>query len=69
MITRLHEKYRKDAVPALLKRFGLKNTMAVPRVKKVTVNIGMGEASANVKLLDTAAAELEIGRASCRERV
>src|SRR6202790_3552042 len=58
MITRLHEKYRKDAVPALLKRFGLKNTMAVPRVQKVTVNIGMGEASANVKLLDTAAAEL-----------
>ena len=58
MITRLHEKDRKDAVPALLKRFGLKNTMAVPRVKKVTVNIGMGEASANVKLLDTAAAEL-----------
>jgi large subunit ribosomal protein L5 len=57
MITRLHEKYRKDAVPALLKRFGLKNTMAVPRVQKVTVNIGMGEASANVKLLDTAAAE------------
>ncbi len=58
MITRLHEKYRKEAVPALSKRFGLTNTMAVPKVKKVTVNIGMGEASANVKLLDTAAAEL-----------
>ena len=47
-----------EAVPALSKRFGFKNTMAVPRVKKITVNIGMGEASANVKLLDTAAAEL-----------
>ena len=58
MITRLHEKYRKDAVPALSKRFGFSNTMAVPRVQKVTVNIGLGEASANVKLLDTAAAEL-----------
>jgi len=58
MITRLHEKYRKDAVPALLKRFGLKNTMAVPRVSKVTLNIGLGEASQNVKLLDTAAVEL-----------
>ena len=58
MITRLHEKYRNEAVPALSKRFGFKNTMAVPRVKKITVNIGMGEASANVKLLDTAAAEL-----------
>src|SRR6202790_4545106 len=58
MITRLHDKYRKEAVPALAKRFGFSNTMAVPRVKKVTVNIGLGEASANVKLLDTAAAEL-----------
>ena len=58
MISRLHDKYRKEAVPALSKRFGLSNTMAVPRVKKVTVNIGLGEASANVKLLDTAAAEL-----------
>ncbi len=58
MITRLHEKYRKEAIPALSKRFGYTNTMAVPRVSKVTVNIGMGEASANVKLLDTAVAEL-----------
>jgi len=58
MITRLHEKYRKEAIPALSKRFGFKNTMAVPRVSKVTVNIGMGEASANPKLLDTAVQEL-----------
>jgi large subunit ribosomal protein L5 len=58
MLTRLHDKYRKETMPALVKRFGYKNTMAVPRVKKVTVNIGMGEASQNVKLLDTAAAEL-----------
>jgi len=58
MITRLHEKYRKDVVPALTKRFGYSNIMAVPRVKKVTLNIGMGEASQNVKLLDTAAIEL-----------
>jgi large subunit ribosomal protein L5 len=58
MITRLHEKYRKEAVPALTKRFGYPNAMAVPRVSKVTVNIGLGEASQNVKLLDTAAQEL-----------
>src|ERR1700752_2430429 len=58
MSSRLHEKYRKDAVPALTKRFGYKNTMAVPRVSKITVNIGLGEASQNVKLLDTAAVEL-----------
>ncbi len=58
MITRLHEKYRKEAMPALFKRFGYTNSMAIPKVKKITVNIGMGEASENVKLLDTAAAEL-----------
>src|SRR5476649_927188 len=58
MITRLHEKYRKETVPAMTKRFGYSNTMAVPRVSKVTVNIGLGEASQNVKLLDTAAIEL-----------
>jgi large subunit ribosomal protein L5 len=58
MASRLHEKYRKEAVPALTKRFGYKNNMAVPRVSKVTVNIGMGEASQNVKLLDVAVSEL-----------
>ena len=58
MISRLHEKYRKETVPALTKRFGYPNVMAVPRVSKVTLNIGLGEASQNVKLLDTAAQEL-----------
>jgi large subunit ribosomal protein L5 len=57
-MSRLHDRYRKDVVPALTKRFGYTNTMAVPRVSKVTLNIGLGEASANVKLLDTAAVEL-----------
>ncbi|MGD0957837.1 MAG: 50S ribosomal protein L5 [Candidatus Acidiferrales bacterium] len=57
-MSRLHERYRKEAMPALTKRFGYKNSMAVPRVKKVTLNIGLGEASQNVKLLDAAAAEL-----------
>ena len=58
MISRLHARYRKDAVPTLMKRFGWKNPMAVPKLKKITVNIGLGEASQNVKLLDTAAVEL-----------
>ena len=58
MITRLHEKYRKEACRRCPSASGTTNTMAVPRVSKVTVNIGLGEASANVKLLDTAAAEL-----------
>jgi large subunit ribosomal protein L5 len=58
MKSRLDEKFHKETVPALAKRFGYKNLMAVPRVSKVTLNIGLGEASQNVKLLDTAAQEL-----------
>ncbi|MGB8788194.1 MAG: 50S ribosomal protein L5 [Candidatus Acidiferrales bacterium] len=58
MTSRMHDKYRKDVIPALTKRFNYPNSMAVPRVRKVTVNIGLGEASQNVKLLDTAAQEL-----------
>ena len=58
MASRLYEKYKKEIIPALAKRLGHTNTMAVPRVSKVTLNIGLGEASQNVKLLDTAAVEL-----------
>src|SRR6201994_643048 len=58
MKSRLQEKYRSETVPALMKRFGWKNVMAVPKLQKVTLNIGLGEASQNVKLLDTAAQEL-----------
>jgi large subunit ribosomal protein L5 len=58
MNSRLHERYSKEVAPALDKRFGYNNPMAIPRVRKVTVNIGMGEASQNVKLLDVAVQEL-----------
>src|SRR6266704_837266 len=58
MKSRLQEKYRGETVPTLMKRFGWKNVMAVPKLQKITVNIGLGEASQNVKLLDTAAQEL-----------
>jgi large subunit ribosomal protein L5 len=58
MKTRLHEKYSSETVPALMKRFGWENKLAVPRLQKITVNIGLGEASQNAKLLDTAAVEL-----------
>jgi large subunit ribosomal protein L5 len=54
----MQERYRKEVVPALLKRFGSKNPMSAPKVAKVTINIGMGEASQNVKLLDVAVIEL-----------
>ena len=58
MKSRLHESYTKQTVPALMKRFNWTNQMAVPKLKKITVNIGLGEASQNAKLLDTAAVEL-----------
>ncbi len=58
MKTRLHEKYNSETVPALMKRFAWENKMAVPKLQKITVNIGLGEASQNAKLLDTAAVEL-----------
>jgi large subunit ribosomal protein L5 len=57
-MARLKEHYTKQVVPALMKRFNWKNPMAVPRLRKITVNIGLGEASQNVKLLDVAAQEL-----------
>ncbi len=60
MRSRLHERYRNEVVPGLMKRFGLENPMAVPRVSKVTVNIGLGEASQNIKLLDVAVQELAL---------
>src|SRR4029077_19686645 len=57
-MSRLHDRYRSEVVPALMKRFGYKNPMAVPDVAKVVVHCGLGESSQNVKLLDVAAAEL-----------
>src|ERR1700759_5847685 len=58
MKSRLQEKYRSETVPALMKRFNWDNRMAVPKLQKITVNIGLGEASQNAKLFDTAAQEL-----------
>jgi large subunit ribosomal protein L5 len=58
MMSRMHDRYRKEVVPALMKHFGRKNPMSVPRIAKVTLNIGLGEASQNVKLLDVAVIEL-----------
>ena len=58
MSARLREKYQKDVVPALQKEFGYTNVMAVPRIEKVLVNMGLGEATSNVKLVDTGADEL-----------
>jgi len=58
MSARLREKYQRDVVPALRKEFGYKNIMAVPRIEKVVVNMGLGDATANAKIIDTGADEL-----------
>jgi large subunit ribosomal protein L5 len=57
-MSRLKEKYQQEVVAALTKEFGYKNVMAVPRITKVVVNMGLGEATANAKLVDTGADEL-----------
>jgi large subunit ribosomal protein L5 len=57
-MSRLKDKYQKDVIPALRKEFGYKNVMAVPKVEKVVVNMGLGEATSNVKIVDTGADEL-----------
>jgi large subunit ribosomal protein L5 len=58
MAARLREQYKKATVPALMKEFSYTNVMAVPKVEKITINVGLGEATQNPKLMDGAAAEL-----------
>ncbi len=53
-VARQREKYHKEVVPALMKEFGYTNPMQVPRISKIVLNIGMGEAIANAKALDNA---------------
>ena len=57
-VVRLRDHYRNDVIPALTKEFGYKNVMAVPKVTKVVVNMGLGEATSNAKVVDTGAEEL-----------
>ena len=57
---RLAEKYKKEIVPAMMKRFQYKNVMQVPKIEKISVNVGVGGATQDAKLLDTAIAELEM---------
>ena len=57
-MARLKETYQKELVPALLKELQLKNVMEVPRVEKVVVNMGLGEAIQNVKILESATEEM-----------
>ena len=56
-MARLKERYQKEVAPAIAKEFGIENPMAVPRLNKIVLNMGMGEAVANAKILDTAVEE------------
>lgn len=60
MTPRLKERYRKEVVPALVQEFNYNNVAAVPRLRKVILNMGLGEAIQNAKLLDSATAELSL---------
>ncbi|MBI2689572.1 MAG: 50S ribosomal protein L5 [Acidobacteria bacterium] len=57
-MARLREHYTKTVLPALMKEFGYKNIMAVPKIQKISLNIGLGEATGNPKLMDGAVNEL-----------
>jgi large subunit ribosomal protein L5 len=57
-MSRLKDRYNTDVAPALKKEFGYKNVMAIPRIEKVVVNMGLGEATQNAKIVDTGVDEL-----------
>jgi large subunit ribosomal protein L5 len=57
-MSRLQEFYKKEVVPQLMERLGLRNVMAVPRIQKITLNMGVGEALADRKILDHAMSDL-----------
>jgi large subunit ribosomal protein L5 len=59
MAARLKQRYQKEIGPAIAREFGIKNPMAIPRLEKIVINMGMGEAIANAKILDTGADELK----------
>jgi large subunit ribosomal protein L5 len=59
-MSRLLEKYREEIIPELQKELSIKNKMAVPRLEKIIINVGVGDAIQNIKLLDTAKTELSL---------
>jgi len=59
-MARLHDKYRSDVVPRLMKEMGYKNVNQVPRLEKVVLNMGLGEAIQNAKVMDSAVAEITV---------
>ena len=60
MTSRLQEKYVKEVAPALMEKFGYKNVMEIPKLEKIVINMGIGDARENPKGLEAAVAELEM---------
>ncbi|MCM1989657.1 50S ribosomal protein L5 [Oceanirhabdus seepicola] len=60
MIPRLQEKYQKEVVPALMEKFGYKNIMQVPKLEKIVLNMGLGEAKENSKVIESAVTDLQL---------
>ncbi|RYG85340.1 MAG: 50S ribosomal protein L5, partial [Alphaproteobacteria bacterium] len=58
MTTRLEKFYKEQVVPSLTEKFGYANPMEVPRITKITINMGVGEAATNKKILENAVADL-----------
>ena len=58
MMVRLKQKYDDQVVPAMKSEFGYKNSMQVPKLEKITINVGLGEATQNIKALDSTVAEI-----------
>ena len=59
-MNRLQERYEKEVVPAMMEKFGYKNIMQVPKIEKVVINMGVGEAKDNSKVLESAVADLTL---------
>jgi len=57
-MARLYDFYKEECVPAMMQEFRYKSSMQVPRVQKIIINLGLGEATQNIKILDSASAEL-----------
>ncbi len=57
-MARLKQKYQEQVVPAMMQEFGYKNSMQVPRLEKITINVGVGEATQNAKAIDATVAEV-----------
>ena len=59
-MTRLQEKYEKEIIQAMMEKFGYKNIMEVPRLEKIVINMGVGEARENQKVLESAVSDLTL---------